>query len=119
MKVCAKSNCFRMQMLPRYKLEPLFLRIHPTNHMWGGEHQQRGDDESQQLPMEMTEATSAGPMSPLFAIDEFIYLSLACRLPSRPSVTMKMNSPPCKMEKSCPGNKKLSLQYHRGVFISS
>lgn len=83
-----------MQMLHRYKLEPLFLRIHPTNHTWGGDRQRRVDDASQQLPMEMTEATSAGPMSPRSTIDEFIYLSLACRLPFLSSVAMKMNSPP-------------------------
>lgn len=45
------------------------------------------------------------PVSPLTTIDEFIYLSLACHLPFRPSVAMKMNRP-SKMGKSWPGKKK-------------
>lgn len=42
----------------------------------------------------MTGQASAAPWSPLSTIDEFIYLALACLLAVRPSVAMKMNSPP-------------------------
>lgn len=55
--------------------------------------------------------------SPLIRIDEFIapqpVSSLFASLLQRKRIARH------KLEKSCPGNKKLSLQYHRGVFISS
>lgn len=53
-----------------------------------------------QRMVKMTGYTSATTVSQLSTIDEFIYLSLACLLPFRPTVATKMNSPR-KMGKSC------------------
>lgn len=62
-----------------------------------------GDPASQQLSKWMVGMTGQPfPCPPLSTIDDFINVSLACLLPPRPYVAMKMNSPAVKW---CPGKK--------------
>lgn len=69
-----------------------------------------------QRMVKMTRYTSATLVSPLATIDEFIFLSLACLLPFRPSVARTMNSP-CKMEKSCCEKKSVFTIPQRHIYF--